>query len=178
MWTRLINAVFTFPHPDDCRLLAGFLIVILGSMLLLGFRSDFLKIEILKAPWKTIARILLITFFFPTVAEEILFRVLLLPHPAEKLSIAAQWLWGSISLVLFIVYHPLNALTFYPAALTVFKTPIFLVLVALFGIACIISYLQSGSLWLPVVIHWLCVVVWLLLLGGYSKLHALPNSGA
>lgn len=48
---------------------------------------------------------------------------------------------------------------------------VFLLLAALLGFVCSVAYLQSGSLWTSVVIHWLAVVVWLLLLGGYKKLY-------
>jgi predicted Abi (CAAX) family protease len=72
---------------------------------------------------------------------------------------------------MFIVYHPLNALSFFPKGLKTFFNWVFLVLAALLGIICSIAYLQSGSLWTPVVIHWLAVVIWLLLLGGYGKLY-------
>ncbi len=72
---------------------------------------------------------------------------------------------------MFIVYHPLNALSFFPRGLETFFNVIFLVLAALLGIVCSIAYIQSGSLWTAVGIHWFAVVVWLLLLGGYRKLY-------
>ncbi|MFB2837851.1 type II CAAX prenyl endopeptidase Rce1 family protein [Floridanema evergladense] len=84
---------------------------------------------------------------------------------------ATVWFWGSLSLVLFIIYHPMNAVTFFPAGRKTFFNPIFLLLAAVLGIVCSVVYLQSGSLWLPVIIHWLVVVVWLVFLGGYKQLH-------
>jgi len=73
--------------------------------------------------------------------------------------------------VMFVVYHPLNALSFFSQGLETFFNSAFLLLATLLGITCSIAYLQSGSLWTPVVIHWLAVVVWLLFLGGYRKLY-------
>ncbi|XGV98198.1 MAG: CPBP family glutamic-type intramembrane protease [Leptolyngbya sp. BL-A-14] len=37
------------------------------------------------------------------------------------------------------------------------------------GIICTLSYLKSGSLWMPVVMHWVIVVSWLLIFGGLEK---------
>ncbi|WP_226591035.1 CPBP family glutamic-type intramembrane protease [Microseira wollei] len=138
----------------------------------IGFYQGFLQVDILKASRIKVATIIGRTFFFPGVSEELFVRVLLLPHPSENASISAHWLWACISLAVFIVYHPLNALSFFPAGRPTFFNPVFLLLAALLGIVCTIAYLKSGSLWLPVAIHWLVVVVWLLLLGGYGKLNS------
>lgn len=51
----------------------------------------------------------------------------------------------------------------------VFLDPVFLVLVTLLGIVCTITYLKSGSVWLPILFHWLMVVVWIIFLGGWQK---------
>jgi predicted Abi (CAAX) family protease len=45
---------------------------------------------------------------------------------------------------------------------TLLADPRFLVQVTLLGLACSLAYLVSGSIWPPVLIHWLTVVVWLL----------------
>jgi predicted Abi (CAAX) family protease len=76
-----------------------------------------------------------------------------------------------LSLVLFVVYHPLNALTFYPVGRSTFMNPVFLLLAAVLGVACSIAYLLFGSIWPAVAIHWLAVTAWLLLLGGYRRLY-------
>jgi predicted Abi (CAAX) family protease len=78
--------------------------------------------------------------------------------------------WSSLSLSLFIIYHPLNASLFYHQAQKLFRQPIFLFLAGLLGIACTISYSLTGSLWPPVIIHWLVVIIWLSLLGGQQQL--------
>ncbi len=100
-----------------------------------------------------------------------IFRVLLLPNPVEKAGTIAQWGAATISLFLFVIYHPANAYTFFPAGRKVFVHPVFLFLAALLGLICTLAYLHSGSLWTPVFLHWIVVAVWLLLLGGYQKLH-------
>ncbi|MEB3164685.1 MAG: CPBP family glutamic-type intramembrane protease [Prochlorothrix sp.] len=124
-----------------------------------------------------------IALVFPALFEEILFRVLPLPLPDRmptgaiaalpSLPIAPPadlWLWPSLSLLLFILAHPLNALLFFPRRRSTFYNPTFLTLAGLLGLLCTLAYLQSGSLWPPVLLHWLIVVVWLLLLGGCRRL--------
>ncbi|NEQ55860.1 MAG: CPBP family intramembrane metalloprotease [Leptolyngbya sp. SIO3F4] len=104
--------------------------------------------------------------------EEIGFRVLLLPHPSEGVSVKTWYWWGCISLFLFVIYHPLNGLTIYKSAYATFSNPIFLILATLLGIACILAYRLTHSLWPSVIIHWLVVVIWLCCLGGSTRLLA------
>ncbi len=169
---RLILAISTLPSAQDWLFSATILLSLTIIALPIGFYLGFLEVDILKVSRLRIATIIGWSFFFPAVSEEVFFRVLLLPHPSKNASISAQWIWGCISLIVFIVYHPLNAVTFFPAGCPTFFHPVFLLLAALLGIICTISYLYSGSLWLPVAIHWLVVAVWLVLLGGYAKLNS------
>lgn len=115
-------------------------------------------------------KLVLLLFLMPALLEELVMRVLLLPHPTEGVLPQTWLIWSVISLAIFVVYHPLNALTFYPAGKPTFFQPIFLVLSGLLGLACTVIYLQTGSLWLIAIAHWLVVVVWLLWLGGYQKM--------
>jgi predicted Abi (CAAX) family protease len=94
----------------------------------------------------------------PAITEELFFRALLLPRTSENVSISVLLLWGCISLLLFVIYHPLNTVSFFPRGANTFFDFVFLLLAALLGIICSITYLQSGSLWTAVVIHWLTVV--------------------
>lgn len=71
-----------------------------------------------------------------------------------------------LGIALFIVWHPLNAMTINPNAYPMFTNPLFLCLAALMAIACTITYLKTGSLWVPIAIHWLTVVVWVFFLSG------------
>ena len=169
---RLIIAVTTIPDLRSL-LYAGILLAILTVISLpLGLYSRFFKVGVLQASWKTRLSAIAICLFTPAISEELFFRALLLPHPSENTSITAQWVWGCISLLLFIVYHPLNALSFYPAGLKTFFNAVFLILAAILGLVCSMVYMQSGSLWTAIVIHWLVVVVWLLLLGGYDQINS------
>ncbi|WP_208099188.1 CPBP family glutamic-type intramembrane protease [Nostoc sp. 106C] len=136
-----------------------------------GLYLGFLKFGFGQFKIEESIKILAICLFTPAITEELFFRVLLLPHVTEDVSRNKKWLWGGISLVIFIVYHPLNALTAYPAGFPTFMNPVFLLQAAFLGIVCTIAYFQSGSLWPSVVMHWVIVVVWLLFFGGYEKLN-------
>jgi predicted Abi (CAAX) family protease len=70
------------------------------------------------------------------------------------------------STLLFVAWHPLNALTINPSAPALFLDPAFLLISAALGITCGYSYVVSKSLWVPVLIHWATVVVWVFFLGG------------
>jgi predicted Abi (CAAX) family protease len=168
---RLIRAVSTLPDAEAWVHAAALILIFTIIALPIGFQRGFLQLEVLRVSWSKILGIIATSLFMPAVIEELFFRVLLLPRTTENVSPLGLWFWGCISLAMFIVYHPLNALSFFPRGLKTFFNVVFLVLAALLGIVCSIAYIQSGSLWTPVVIHWLAVVVWLLLLGGYKKLY-------
>jgi predicted Abi (CAAX) family protease len=140
--------------------------------LAIGFGSRWLEVKVLPLPRDRALKLAAGLFLLPAVVEELVFRVLLLPQPSQT-SDRATWLaWGTVSLVLFVLYHPLNALTLFPAARQLFMDPLFLLLAAGLGVVCSVAYWLSGSLWTPVAIHWIVVVVWLLFLGGYERLYA------
>lgn len=96
----------------------------------------------------------------PAIVEEVLFRVLPNPHPRESARSAVRILAAAGSLAAYVLVHPLAALLS-PALRPVFLDPTFILLVALLGSICLISYVRSGSLWPPLVLHWLIVVGWL-----------------
>jgi predicted Abi (CAAX) family protease len=168
---RVNAAFFTLPTIKAWLIAAVSLFILTIFCLPIGLWCNFLKVENLNESKKIILNIIAASLLFPAISEELFFRVLLLPHTQENVMTTTAWFWGSVSLVLFIIYHPLNAVTFFPAGRKAFFHPAFLLLAAVLGIVCSIVYLQSGSLWLPVIIHWLVVVVWLVFLGGYKQLH-------
>jgi len=75
-----------------------------------------------------------------------------------------------VSTAAFVLWHPANALTINTTASALFLNPAFLLIVALLGITCSVSYVLSRSLWTPIIIHWLTVVIWVIFLGGRNKL--------
>jgi predicted Abi (CAAX) family protease len=115
-------------------------------------------------------RLLLRLFLAPALVEELLFRCLLLPHPIEGASLGNTAIAIFLSTLLFIIYHPANALTFYRPGRPTFWDWRFLSLAGLLGLTCAICYQLSGSLWPPVIIHWLAVSIWIIGGGGRARL--------
>lgn len=169
VFARLIDAG-TYPlSSQDWYVSLGLLLGYGLLVIPVGFKRGFLTWEGVKISPKQCLQMLQL-LLMPALIEELLFRVLLLPHPFESVA-RQEWLfWLIISLTLFIVYHPINALLFYPKGKKIFRQPVFLVFAGLLGIVCAISYKITGSLWPPVIIHWLIVVIWLFILGGEKKL--------
>jgi predicted Abi (CAAX) family protease len=118
---RLSVAISTIPDTEAWLQAAALLLVFTIIALPIGFRWRFLQIEVLRASWRTIIGIIATSLFMPAVTEEVFFRVLLLPRTTENVSASILWLWGCISLAMFIAYHPLNAMTFFPRGLDVFQ---------------------------------------------------------
>ena len=106
----------------------------------------------------------------PAFVEELIFRALLVPRRTEAMPRSGLYARAGLALLVYVAAHPLNALLFWPAALPVFANPFYLTLASLLGLTCTAAYLISGSIWPPVAIHWLTVVLWLLLLGGQRRL--------
>jgi len=167
---RLTLAFSTIPDFTDWLVTAMLVLAYTVIALPIGYLSGFLKVDV-QTSGPTITGVLIGCLLTPGLSEEVFFRVLILPHPSENASGLMLWFWGWASLVLYVVYHPLNALTFYPIGRSTFMNPVFLLLAAILGVACSIAYLQSGSIWPAVAVHWLVVTAWLLLLGGYRRLY-------
>ena len=169
---RLHEAIATMPNYDRARHSIVLVGVYILFALVLGWRSHFLSWKPQRV--KTIVRIAIASLIAPAILEELFFRVVLLPYPGD-VSFQSYLLRSALSLLLFIIYHPLNALTFFPQGKQVFFDYTFLTLAASLGIVCTITYWQTGSIWLPVLIHWITVVVWLCCLGGLDKLNYVEN---
>jgi len=147
-------------------LLAGFSAIALPW----GWRQGLLRFSPGATTATTAGWIVGRTWVMPSLLEESLFRVVLLPHPAEGAPPIACLGWALGSLVLFVAAHPLQARLCAPQAKSTFNSATFLGLAGLLGLACTVSYYQSGSVWPPVVLHWGVVVVWLLLCDGYRRI--------
>jgi predicted Abi (CAAX) family protease len=171
---RLWAGISTLPNLAGWLLVVALLIGYAVVALALGLRTRFLTLNVpakinSEGMWKNIRSILHL-FFLPALIEELGFRLLLIPHPIETATSGVTSLYSIGSLILFIIYHPLNALTFFKLGNPTFMDWRFLTLAGLLGIACTIAYLSTGSIWTAVLIHWLVVVVWLKLLGGEQRL--------
>ncbi|MEO1689929.1 MAG: CPBP family glutamic-type intramembrane protease [Cyanobacteria bacterium J06631_6] len=172
---RLGRAIATMPDLDHRNMLLMGLIYIFLT-LLLGLTTGFLRWNPI-ASGRVIFRVVTTSLFAPAIIEELCFRVLPVPYPATEGLSRSYLLWSGFSLLLFVIYHPLNALTFFPQGKETFFDPIFLSLAGILGLTCAIAYQQTGSLWIPVAIHWLAVVFWLLCFDGLHRLKMDSSSG-
>lgn len=129
-----------------------------------GFGAGLLSFGWLDSPIAPLLPILL--FVFPSLLEEAFFRGVLIPRNILE-SGRLKTAWSVlISALVFVAWHPFNALTFNPTAIPLFLNPWFLVIVGAMGVTCGYAYVLSGSIWVPVIIHWAAVAVWVLFLGG------------
>lgn len=167
---RLLDSLF----PPLVPTAQGFSLLVLGIYAALalghGFRSGFLT-----GPWRwpPLGRLLPRAaglLLMPALVEELIFRVALLPHPLEGEHGGPLLAWIALSTGLFVLYHPLAARLWYRQARVLFHDPRFLVQCTLLGLACGLVYVVTGSLWPPVLIHWLAVLVWLEPLQGRLRL--------
>ena len=160
------RGLVTLPKGSDILFGVVVFIIYMAVALPIGFCSGFFTIEVLQANIWVMIVLPISLFFVPSLFEEILFRGFLLPHKERKVSPIRLLLYSVFSIVVFVVWHPINAMTINHPAYPMFTNPVFLCLAALMAIACTITYLRSGSLWVPVAIHWLTVLAWVFLLSG------------
>jgi predicted Abi (CAAX) family protease len=138
------------------------------ASLAIGFYTGLFSVKVIDYPMSVLLPFSL--FIFPSLLEEVFFRGVLIPNNAVNHGLKRITMYIIVSTSAFVLWHPLNALTINRTAVTMFLNPSFLLIVAALGITCSISYVVSRSLWMPVIIHWLTVVVWVIFLGGRSKL--------
>jgi len=176
LFNRVLGS-FVIPDQRDWLIVAVTLLIYSAIALPLGFLSGFLRFNFshINLPKQLFTG--LKASIIPAFLEEFVFRVLMLPHPIELVNWITWSLWAAFCLLLFVVYHPFNAKTFYKAGMPTFFQPVFLALTALLGLACAIAYALTGCLWTIFCIHSIILLVWLLGFGGIQKLrsHHTPN---
>jgi predicted Abi (CAAX) family protease len=175
LFTRLLGAV-KMPTLWQWGVALWILSAYTALSLPIGFSRHFLQFKLWKAAGWQYMLLAVRLFFMPALLEELVFRVLLLPAPRGAITERDWAIWAVFSLVLFIAYHPLNAMTFYKHGNPTFFNRVYLLLTGLLGLACTIAYLLTGSLLIITLIHWVVVVVWLVLLGGMERLY--PEHGS
>ena len=109
-------------------------------------------------------RLAIIALIAPALGEELLFRVLLLPRPEDPAAPRRVLL----SIILFVLWHPPQALLFGPQWAAVVLNPAFLAAVAVMGLALARLYRQTGSVWPCMLLHWSAVVGWKAFFGAPS----------
>ncbi|MEX0269087.1 CPBP family glutamic-type intramembrane protease [Leptolyngbyaceae cyanobacterium UHCC 1019] len=170
LFTRILGAI-SLPTLLHLGVALGMLLLYAAIALPIGFSQGFLQFK----PWQASKQDYLLLagrlFFMPALLEEFIFRVVLLPYPRAGITGQMWMIWAVFSLILFIVYHPLNAKIFYKPGNPTFFNPAFLTLTGLLGLICTIAYFLTGSLFVITLIHWVVTTAWISLLGGMEKLH-------
>ncbi|MEN0653724.1 MULTISPECIES: CPBP family glutamic-type intramembrane protease [Hyphobacterium] len=172
----LIGA-FRAPHLRDLAEAAGLFAVFTTIALPFGLATGVFAFGISQL--QTILVVALIAVLVPALGEELVFRVLLqgkpsfrrTPESSETGVMDPGFRRGDVvriglSLIAFVAWHPVQVWLGLPMAQPVFTDPVFLGIAALLGIVCTISWQRSGSVWPPVLIHWLTVVSWKAFLAG------------
>jgi predicted Abi (CAAX) family protease len=156
---RIQISLLTFPSQRDWLYAVKLLIAFTLIYLPIGLGLGFLTIDI-RHSWQTVVSVVTGAFLMPALLEELGFRALLIPHPTESVPLRKRQLYAVISWILFVLYH------LHPFVPLFFRTPAFITGAASVGVVCTLSYLRSGSIWLPIILHWVIVVSWLLVFGG------------
>ena len=172
---RILASAF-IPTLHDWLIAALAILAFTTIALGLGLSTGFLRFQIWQAKPIEYSLLALRCVITPAITEELFFRILFIPHPTEAVNWQIWSLWAALSLLIFILYHPLNAKTLYKDGYPTFFQPTFLTLATLLGITCTITYALTGSLWIIIFIHWLVVVLWLVVFGGMHKLSNMVRS--
>lgn len=135
-----------------------------------GLRTGFLVRQRAIASPLSLGLDMLRRLIAPALVEETIFRVMLLPHRSEGVPEARWLLWGSVSLVAFVLYHVALDKTVYKRAEAGLSDPRFLALAGWLGLVLTGTYWITGSLWLVVLMHWVVVLVWVYGFGGWARL--------
>lgn len=161
--TNLGQSLRTSPFRAPLRAWALVPVFIILSIPM-GFGAGLLNVDILSSK---IAPVLPLTLLvFPSFLEEAFFRGILIPRNIMEAGTARATGAVAMSTLLFVAWHPINALAFNHSAIPLFLDPWFLLIVCALGATCGYSYVMSRSIWPPVLIHWATVTVWVLFLGG------------
>ena len=158
--------LITKPGKADIIFSVAVALIYAAIALPVGLLTGFLKIRVLEMNTSTMVILPLSLLVMPSFLEELFFRALMLPHKTRRLAAQKKVFLSLLSIFVFIAWHPINAITINLAAYPVFTNPVFLILATIMAVACTVTYLKSGSVWIPVVIHWITVLVWVFFLGG------------
>jgi predicted Abi (CAAX) family protease len=96
----------------------------------------------------------------PALVEELVFRVLLLPSALDGLAPLMLVPWLALSVGAFVAWHGLTIRWRQGGRRLGGAAPQVLGRMGLLGGVCALAYVVSGSLWPPVLIHWLALLVW------------------
>ena len=161
---RLLAGLRTLPSPRGWLFCLAVSVVTLAVMFVFGLSTGLYH---LTSTQPGLAYRMVLVFFAPALGEEIVFRGLLVPHREE--GVTSPWPIR-LSILLYVLWHVLEALTFLPHAAPVFLRLDFLACCGFLGVGCTVMRVATGSIWPAVILHWALVVVWQTWLGGVSAL--------
>lgn len=157
-------AGFKTPPVQELALSLSLFLLFGLSAFFVGSRGDLFEIKMLNS--RLIYIVPLSLFIFPSLLEEAFFRGILIPNNTKDKGLKAQFIATFTSAISFTLWHPLNAVTVNVNARALFLNPYFLMIVFSLGILCSVTYIYSKSLWVPIMLHWGTVLMWVLFLGG------------
>jgi membrane protease YdiL (CAAX protease family) len=166
---RLRRLVSTWPGGKGWAQLGKEVAWLVPALVLFAWLGGFLDWHPQLTP--QLALVALIAFFVPSLAEEAVFRGLLLKPPSDGASGLGP---AALSALLFALWHPLQVLVCQwtlvgrcplPWGWLGF-CPWFLLACFALGLACARLTLRTRSIWPAVVLHWLVVVAWAALFAG------------
>ncbi|MEG4281706.1 CPBP family glutamic-type intramembrane protease [Microcoleus sp. A006_D1] len=167
----------TFPDARGLSIALWALLIYGAAAIPLGVAAGFLQVSAPNGNFGNLLFLALKALILPVLFEEWLFRVVLLPHPTEGVTATAWLLWIGLSLCLYVIYHPVRAITWFPEGNPTFLQPIFLLLTGLLGVACTAVYVLTGSAWCAIFVHWIVAASWLFGLGGQRQLFSKYKMG-
>lgn len=162
---NFLQGILTSPHKAPLKSWALVPIYCLIAVTV-GLKSSVLELTPLNSQLAPLMPFIL--FVFPSFLEEAFFRGLLIPRNVLDGGPKKATRAVLISTVLFTLWHPANALAYNYTAIPFFTNPWFLVIVFVLGLTCGYSYVQSRSIWVPTIIHWMTVLSWVFIFGGHN----------
>jgi uncharacterized protein len=152
---RVLSGLKAIPTGKDWALTGGIFIVYGALAWGFGFLSGLYVWD--PKVNNDLIRIALIAIVVPAIGEEAFFRGALVPLRVESRDRVVA---SVLAMAAFLVWHPINAALFFPEVLGLFSDPRFLLVTGMLGIACTLAWIETRSLWPPILIHWLAVVIW------------------
>lgn len=167
----LKDLIVSFKTPPFNQLIFTLLILVIYAILAftIGFVGNIFQFKTLEGNGIYILPFIL--FIFPSLLEELVFRGCLIPRSFFSKSIAHKTFIVLTSSILFVLWHPFNAYFLNQEAQELFYNIYFLIIVFILGLSCGISYIISKSIWTPIIIHWLTVLIWIVFLGGINLIN-------
>ncbi|HEX6376557.1 MAG TPA: DUF2235 domain-containing protein [Allosphingosinicella sp.] len=169
MIARLRRLFATWPGGKGWAQLGKEAAWLVPALALFAWLGGFLEWQPQIGPG--LALVAVIAFFVPALAEETIFRGILLKRPSDGASGLGP---AALSALLFALWHPLQVeacralqegdcvLPWAPLAWNCW----FLAAAFALGLGCARLVLATRSIWPAVVLHWLVVVAWAALFGG------------